>query len=78
MGQDGPNQPSAKKAQANRLASLTKIVGVCFPFPAALRVQGRLLKEGFVNVKQVVIGPDLQRAGIVIFDECAGFANFVS
>jgi hypothetical protein len=35
------------------------------------------VKEEFVHVKQVVIGRRLRRAGIIIFDECAGFSIFV-
>jgi hypothetical protein len=34
-------------------------------------------KRGSVNVEQGVIGPYLRRAGIVNFDQCAGFFDFV-
>ena len=39
--------------------------------------KGDCLERGLVHVKQVVIGPRLRRAGIIIFDECAGFSIFV-
>ena len=44
---------------------------------ASIAMFPSLLKEGFVNVEQVVIGPHLRRAGIVIVDERARVLDFV-
>jgi hypothetical protein len=58
--------------------SLTKLVSACFCFSTAQRHVPRKPTKGrgFVNVKQVVIGPYLRCTGIVISDECAGCSNF--
>ena len=60
-------------------SALTNIVGVCFSFPQhSAMFQVSLLRRSFVDVKQVVIGPHLRRAVIVIFDKCAGLSDFVT
>ena len=65
------NQPSAKKNPGETPLPLRQNRRRVLPFPTAQP------KKVLSIVKQVVIGPRLRRAGVVVFDECAGFSIFV-
>ena len=64
-------KPSAKKNPGETPLPLRQNRRRVLPFPTAQP------KKVLSIVKQVVIGPRLRRAGVVVFDECAGFSIFV-
>ena len=62
-------KPSAKKNPGETPLPLRQNRRRVLPFPTAQP------KKVLSIVKQVVIGPRLRRAGVVVFDECAGFSS---